>query len=150
HGPGRIRSKNELRGAHTRFRRKTLLNPFTQPEFQSVSGLLIGRQNNDLGKIGVREFWIVRKEEARSARPNVSRNNLCFGLEPQPLLDFFRTRVGSFYARALWLLHLHQEFRPVGLRKELLFDKSHACEGSKKESQNNASNQNLSAYRPGN
>src|SRR5437867_7103609 len=115
-----------------------------------VSSLLIGRQDNNFGKIGVRELRVVREEEAWSTRPNVSRNNLCFGLQPQPLLNFFRTRVGGFYARALWLRHLYQEFRPVGLRKELLFDKSHACEGSKKESQNNASNQNLSAYRPGN
>src|SRR5438874_12080561 len=69
HGPGRIWSKNELRGAHTRFRRKALLNPFTQPEFQSISSLLIGRQNNNLRKIGIREFWIVREEEAWSASP---------------------------------------------------------------------------------
>ena len=32
-----------------------------------ISSLLIGRQNNDLGKIGIREFWIVREEEARLA-----------------------------------------------------------------------------------
>src|SRR2546430_9265339 len=63
-----------------------------------ISSLLIGRQNNDLGKIRVREFWIVRKEEARSTRPNVSRNNLGFGLLPQPVLYFFRTRGGGFYA----------------------------------------------------
>src|SRR5438552_11140152 len=101
YGPRCIWSKNELRGSHTCFSRKAVLNPFTQPELQSISGLLIGRQNNNLGKIGVREFWIVRKEETRSARPNVSRNDLCFGLQPQPLLYFFRARVGGFYAGAL-------------------------------------------------
>src|SRR5256885_13282145 len=102
-----------------------------------ISSLLIGRQNNDLGEIRVREFWIVRKEEARSARPNVSRNNLCFWLQPQHLLDFFRARIGRFYAGALRQSHLYQEFRPIGLRKELLFDKSHAGNGDKKEAQNN-------------
>src|SRR6185437_7454833 len=59
YGPRCIWSKYELRGAHTGFRRKALRNLFTQPELQSVSGLLIGRQNNNLGEIGVREFWIV-------------------------------------------------------------------------------------------
>src|SRR5256885_3691879 len=113
-----------------------------------ISSLLSGRQNNDLGEIGVREFWIVRKEKARSTRPNVSRNNLGFGLQPQPVLYFFRTRGGGFYAGALWQSHLYQEFRPIGLREELLFDKSHACDGDKKEAQNDASDQNLPAYRP--
>src|SRR5436309_272025 len=70
-------------------------------------------------------------------------------LDPQPLLNFFRTRIGGLYARALWQRHLYQEFRPIGLRKELLFDKSHACEGDKKEAQNHASNRSLPAYRPG-
>ena len=127
-----------MRGAHAGFRRKALLNPFTQPELQTISILFIGRQNNDFGKIGVREFWIVRKEEARSARPNVSRNNLRLGLLPQPVLYFLRTRVGGFYARALWQRHFYQEFRSIGLRKELLLDKSHACNGGKKDAQNNA------------
>src|SRR5436309_9651171 len=115
-----------------------------------ISILLIGRQNNDLGKIGVREFWIVRKEEARSTRPNVSRNNLRLGLQPQPVLYFFRTRVSGFYARALWQRHLYQEFRPIGLRKELLLEKRHACNGDKKDAQNNARNESLPAYRQGN
>src|SRR5437667_11323836 len=113
-----------------------------------VSILLIGRQDNNFGKIGVRELRVVRKEEAWSTRPNVSRNNLCFGLQPQPLLDFFRTRVGGFYAGALWQRHLYQEFRPIGLREELLLDESHTCKGNKKEAQNNARNQNLPAHRP--
>src|SRR6184192_2764006 len=82
-----------------------------------ISSLFIGRQNNDLGEIRVREFWIVRKEKARSTRPSVSRNNLGFGLQPQPVLYFFRTRGGGFYAGALWQSHLYQEFRPIGLRK---------------------------------
>jgi hypothetical protein len=56
--------------------RQALLNPFTQPELQMVSRLLIGRQNNNLGKIGIGKFWIVGKEEAWSARPNVSRNKV--------------------------------------------------------------------------
>src|SRR5438128_6833226 len=97
-----------------------------------ISSLLIGRQNNDLGEIRVREFWIVRKEKARSTRPNVSRNNLCFGLHPQPFLNFFRTRVGGFYAGALGQSHLYQEFRPIRLRKELLLEESHAGNGGKK------------------
>src|SRR5437899_4212694 len=103
-----------------------------------ISSLLIGRQNNDLGKIGVREFWIVRKEEARGTRPDVRRNNLCLGLQPQPVLYFFRTGVGGFYASALWQRHLYQEFRPIRLGKELLLEKSHACNGDKKDAQNNA------------
>src|SRR5215475_10148877 len=62
YGPRCIWSKNKLRGAHTCFRCKALLNPFTQPELEAVSSLFIGRQDNDLGKIGVRELWIVGKE----------------------------------------------------------------------------------------
>src|ERR1044071_2921143 len=57
--PRCIWSKNELRSAHTRFRRKALLNPLTEPELQPISRLFIRRQNNDLGDIGLRELWIV-------------------------------------------------------------------------------------------
>src|SRR5437899_4937742 len=114
-----------------------------------ISSLLIGRQNNDLGEIRVREFWIVRKEKARSARPNVSRNNLGFGLQPQPVLYFLRTAVCGFYASTLWQSHLYQEFRPIGLRKELLLEQSHACNRDKKDSQNNARNESLPPYSPG-
>src|SRR6266702_3860340 len=149
YGPGGIWSKYKLRGAHTGFRGKALLHPFTQPELQMISILLIGCQNNDLGKIGIRQFWIVRKEEARSTRPDVCRNNLRLGLQPQPILYFLRTRGGGFYAAALWQRSLYQKFRPIGLRKELLLEKSHACKGGKKDAQNDARNQNLPSYRPG-
>src|SRR5579863_9917655 len=57
--PGRIWPKDKLRGAHTGFQRKTLLNPLAQPELKTISVLLAGSQNNDLGEIGVREFWII-------------------------------------------------------------------------------------------
>src|SRR5437868_1159411 len=149
YGPGGIWSKYKLRGAHTGLRRKAVLNSFTQLELQMISIRLIGCQNNDLCKIGVREFWIVRKEEARSARPDVSRNNLRLGLQPQPILYFFRTRGGGFYAAALWQRSLYQKFRPIGLRKELLLEKSHTCKGGKKDAQNDARNQNLPSHRPG-
>src|SRR5438445_13253805 len=99
-----------------------------------ISSLLIGRQHNDLGKIGVREFWIVRKEKTRSTRSNVSRNNLGFGLQPQPVLYFFRTSVCGFYASTLWQCHLYQDFRHIGLRKALLVEQSNACDGDKKDS----------------
>src|SRR5579859_4166007 len=57
--PGGIWPKYKLRGAHTGFRRKTLLNPFAQPELKTITVLLAGSQNDDLGEIGVREFWII-------------------------------------------------------------------------------------------
>jgi hypothetical protein len=59
YGPGRIRSKDKLRGADTGFRRKSLLNLLTQSELQTISVFLAGRQNNNLGEIGVREFRII-------------------------------------------------------------------------------------------
>src|SRR5207249_3713707 len=114
-----------------------------------ISSLLVGSQNNDLGEIRIREFWIIRKEKARSTRPNVSRNNLGFGLKPQPVLHLFGTRVSGFYARALWQRHLYQQFRPIGLREELLLEKSHAGSRGKKDANNNARNENPSLYRPG-
>src|SRR5207249_6493094 len=46
--------------------------------------------------------------------------------------------------------HLYQEFRPIGLRKELLLEKRHACNGDKKDAQNNARNESLPAHRQGN
>src|SRR5438552_14838909 len=115
-----------------------------------ISSLLIGRQNNELGEIRIREFWIVRKEKTRSTRPNVSRNNLGFGLQPQPVLYFFRTPVCGIDASTLRQRHLYQQFRPIGLRKELLLEKSHAGNGGKKDANNNARNENLPLYRPGN
>src|SRR5438876_199653 len=63
--PGGIWSEYKLRGTHTGFRRKALLNPFTQPELQTIPILLIGSQDNDFREIGIRKFWIVGKEEAR-------------------------------------------------------------------------------------
>src|SRR5207253_8562969 len=114
-----------------------------------LSSLLIGRQNNDLREIRVREFWIVRKEKARSTRPNVSRNNFGLGLQPQPVLHLFGTRVSGFYASTLRQRHLDRKFRPIGLREELLLEKSHASNGGKKDANNNARNESLPPYRPG-
>src|SRR4051812_2212723 len=105
-----------------------------------ISSILIGSQHNDLGKIRVREFWIVRKEEARGTRSDVSRNNLGFRLQPQPVLHFFRTPVCGIDASTLWQRHLYQQFRPIGLREELLLEKSHAGNRGKKDANNNAGN----------
>ena len=123
---GRIGPEHELGRADAGLGREPRLDLLPNPELQGVARRLARRQDDDLGEGGIGQFGVVGQEEPRRPLPHIGRHDLGLGLLPEPTLHLGGRGVRGLDAAALGQLDLDEEFRPVGLREELLLHRPHA------------------------